>query len=136
MEQWKDFLPKGLVMGSAVFPAHDGIWKLDPRIEAAQRDMYAALKAHGETPDNLVATCWDAGLIVVDALRTLGPNATAKQIRDHIANLTNFAGVDGFYNFKENPERGLGPDSAIVVRYDPAAKAFVWLSQPGGAPLK
>jgi len=136
MEQWKDFLPKGLVMGSAVFPEHDGIWKLDPRIEAAQRDMYAALKAHGEKPDNLVATCWDAGLIVVDALRTLGPNATAKQIRDYIANLTNFAGVDGFYNFKENPERGLGPDSAIVVRYDPAAKAFVWLTQPGGAPLK
>ena len=57
-------------------------------------------------------------------------------IRDYIANLTNFAGVDGFYNFKENPERGLGPDSAIVVRYDPAAKAFVWLTQPGGAPLK
>jgi branched-chain amino acid transport system substrate-binding protein len=136
MEQWKDFLPKGLVMGSAVFPEHDGIWKLDPRIETAQHEMYAALKAHGEKPDNLVATCWDAGLIVIDALKALGPDATAKQIRSYIANLTNFAGVDGFYNFKENPERGLGPDSAIVVRYDPAVKAFVWLSQPGGAPLK
>jgi branched-chain amino acid transport system substrate-binding protein len=136
MEQWKDFLPKGLVMGSAVFPAHEGVWKLDPRIEAAQRDMYAALKAHNEKPDNLVATCWDAGLIVVEALRTLGPDATAKQLRDYIANLTDFAGVDGFYNFKENPERGLGPDSAIVVRYDPGKQAFVWLTKPGGAPLE
>lgn len=136
MEEWKDFLPKGLVMGSAVFPEHDGIWKLDPRIEAAQHDMYAALKAHGQKPDNLVATCWDAGLIVVDALKAVGPNATAKQLRDYIANLTNFAGVDGFYNFKENPERGLGPDSAIIVRYEPAKQAFVWLAKPGGAPLE
>jgi len=135
MEQWKDFLPKGLVMGSALFPEHAGIWKLDPRIEAAQQDMYAALKSHNETPDNLVATCWDAGLIVVDALRKLGPGATAQQIRSYIADLTDFAGVDGFYNFKENPERGLGADSAIVVRYDPAVKAFVWLTKPGGAPL-
>src|SRR5579863_770256 len=117
MEQWKDFLPKGLVMGSALFPEHDGIWKLDPRIETAQRDMYAALKTHNETPDNLAATSWDAGLIVVEALRAIGPAATAQQIRSYIANLTDFAGVDGFYNFKDNPERGLGPDSAIVVRY-------------------
>jgi branched-chain amino acid transport system substrate-binding protein len=135
MEQWKDFLPKGLVMGSALFPEHEGIWKLDPKIEAAQHEMYAALKAHNETADNVVATCWDAGLIVVDALKALGPDATAKQVHDYIANLTNFAGIDGFYNFKENPERGLGPDSAIVVRYDPAKKAFVWLTKPGGEPL-
>ncbi|HWE75551.1 MAG TPA: ABC transporter substrate-binding protein [Stellaceae bacterium] len=135
MEQWKDFLPKGLVMGSALFPEHEGMWKLDPKIEAAQHEMYAALKAHNETADNVVATCWDAGLIVVDALKALGPDATAKQIHDHIANLTNFAGIDGFYNFKENPERGLGSDSAIVVRYDPAKKAFVWLTKPGGDPL-
>jgi branched-chain amino acid transport system substrate-binding protein len=135
MEQWKDFLPKGLVMGSALFPEHDGIWKLDPKVEAAQHEMYAALKAHNETADNVVATCWDAGLIVVDALKALGPDATAKQIHDYIANLTNFAGIDGFYNFKQNPERGLGPDSAIVVRYDPVKKAFVWLTKPGGDPL-
>jgi branched-chain amino acid transport system substrate-binding protein len=135
MEQWKDFLPKGLVMGSAVFPEHDGVWKLDPRIEAAQHEMYAALKAHGQKADNVVATCWDAGLIVVAALRDLGPDATAAQIRTYIANLTNFAGVDGFYNFKANPERGLGADSAIVVGYDADTKAWVWLTKPGGAPL-
>ncbi len=136
MEQWADFLPKGLVMGSAVFPEHDGVWKLDPRIEAAQHQMYDALKEHGQKADNIVATVWDAGLIVIAALNALGPDATAAQVRNYIVNLTDFAGVDGFYNFKENPERGLGPDSAIVVRYDAKTKAFVWLTQPGGAPLK
>src|SRR5580704_9471043 len=43
MDQWKDFLPNGLVMSSALFPEHDGVWKLDPRIETAQKAMYAAL---------------------------------------------------------------------------------------------
>ena len=68
-------------MGSALFPEHDGVLKLDPRIEAAQHEMYAALKAHGQKADNIEATCWDAGLIVVAALKALGPDASAEQIR-------------------------------------------------------
>lgn len=136
MEQWKDFLPKGLVMGSALFPQHDGILTLDPRVEAAQHDMYAALQARGLKADNMEATSWDAGLIVVAALRQLGPDATAEQVRDYIANLTDFAGIDGLYDFKKYPERGLGPESATVVRYDATTKTWEWLAQPGGAPLK
>ena len=136
MEQWADFLPKGLLLPSALFPEHDGVLTLDKRIEAAQHDMYAALKERGLKADNMEATSWDAGLIVVAALKALGPDATAEQIRAYIAGLTDFAGIDGIYDFKANPERGLGPDSSIVVRYDPEAKSWVWLSQPGGAPLK
>jgi branched-chain amino acid transport system substrate-binding protein len=136
MEQWADFLPKGLVMGSALFPEHDGVLTLDPRVEAAQHDMYAVLKERGLKADNMEATSWDAGLIVIAALKAVGPNATAEQVRQYIANLTNFAGVDGIYDFKANPERGLGPDSAIVVRYDAKAKAWAWLTKPGGEPLK
>ncbi len=136
MEQWKDFLPKGLVMGSALFPEHDGVLTLDQRVETAQHDMYAALKARGLKADNMEATSWDAGLIVVAALRALGPGANAAQVRQYIAGLTDFAGIDGIYDFKANPERGLGPDSAIVVRYNANAKAWAWLTQPGGTPLK
>lgn len=135
MEAWKDFLPKHLVMSSALFPEHDGLLTLDPRIEEAQHAMYAALAVRKLKADNMEATSWDAALIVVAALRKLGPNATAAQIRDFIANLTDFAGIDGVYNFKASPERGLGPDSAIAVTYDPQAKAWVWLTKPGGTPL-
>jgi branched-chain amino acid transport system substrate-binding protein len=135
MEAWKDFLPKHLVMSSALFPEHDGLLTLDPRIEAAQHAMYAALAAHKLKADNMEATSWDAALIVVAALRKLGPNATPEQIRDFIANLTDFPGIDGVYNFKVSPERGLGSDSAIAVTYDPVAKAWVWLTKPGGIPL-
>lgn len=136
MQQWQSFLPKGLVMSSALFPEHDGVLTLDPRIEAAQHAMYAALGAHGLKADNMEATSWDAGLIVVAALRALGPDATADQLRRYITGLKDFAGVDGIYDFAANPERGLGPDSSTVVRYDSDAKAWRWLAQPGGTPLR
>ena len=135
MEQWAAFLPKTLVMSSALFPEHDGVLTLDPRVEAAQQAMYAALKARGLKADNMEATSWDAGLIVVAALRALGPGASGEQVRQYIANLADFAGVDGIYDFKVNPERGLGPESSIVVRYDATTKSWVWLTQPGGMPL-
>ncbi|HUK59354.1 MAG TPA: ABC transporter substrate-binding protein [Stellaceae bacterium] len=136
LEQWSSFLPKGLVLSSALFPEHDGLLKLDPRVEKAQHDMYAALAAHGLKADNMEATSWDAGLIVVSALKALGPNATAVQVRDYILNLTDFPGIDGLYDFKKYPARGLGPDSGTVVRFDGATKSWVWLTLPGGAPLK
>lgn len=136
MHQWKSFLPKHLVLASALYPPHDGVLTLDPRAEKAQHDMYAVLKQHGFKPDNMVATSWDAGLIVVAGLRKLGPDATAAQLRDYIANLTDFPGIDGVYDFKKYPERGLGPDASTVTAYDPTTDEWIWLSQPGGAPLK
>ena len=108
---------------------------LDPRVEKAQHEMYAAMQERGLKPDNMVATSWDAALIVVEGLRKLGPDATAEALRNYIASLTDFPGIGGIYNFKENSERGLGPASSIVTRYDAKEKAFVWLSKPGGEPL-
>jgi branched-chain amino acid transport system substrate-binding protein len=136
MHQWKSFLPKHLVLASALYPPHDGVLTLDPRVEKAQHEMYAVLKAHGLKADNMVATSWDAGLIVVAGLRKLGANASAAQLRDYIANLTDFPGIDGIYDFKKYPERGLGPDASTVTAYDPKTDEWIWLSKPGGAPLK
>jgi branched-chain amino acid transport system substrate-binding protein len=136
MHQWKDFLPKQLVLASALYPEHEGVITLDPRVEKAQQDMYALLKEHKLKADNMVGTSWDAGLIVVAGLRKLGTKVTAAQLRDYIANLTDFAGVDGIYDFKKYPERGLGPDASTVTTYDAKTDAWVWLAKPGGAPLK
>ena len=136
MQQWQAFLPKGLVMSSALFPEHDGVLTLDPRVESAQHAMYAALAARSLKADNMEATSWDAALIVIAGLKALGPDATAEQLRRYIAGLKDFAGVDGMYDFTANSERGLGPDASIVVRYQPDAKAWEWLSGPGGAALR
>jgi branched-chain amino acid transport system substrate-binding protein len=135
MEAWQAFLPKQLILASALYPPHAGVLSLDPRVEMAQQGMYAILKKHGLKADNMVATSWDSGLIVVAALRKLGPSATGAQLRSYIADLVNFPGVDGIYNFKHVPQRGLGPDSSTVTTYDAKTKEWVWLSKPGGEPL-
>jgi len=105
-------------------------------MEKAQHDMYAVLKEHNMKADNMVATSWDPGLIVAAGLQKLGPQATGAQLKDYIANLTDFAGVDGIYDFKKYPQRGLGPQSSTVTTYDATKKAWTWLSKPGGEPLK
>jgi branched-chain amino acid transport system substrate-binding protein len=135
MKQWRAFLPKHLILASALYPPHAGLLTLDPRVEKAQHAMYAILKKHGLKADNMVATSWDAGLIVVSGLRKLGLSATGAQLRQYIDDLTNFPGVDGIYNFKKRPQRGLGPDSSTVTTYDAKTNEWVWLSKPGGAPL-
>ncbi len=135
MAQWESFLPKQLILASALYPEHQGLLTLEPRMEAAQHDMYAILKARNLKADNMVATSWDAGLIVVAGLKKLGAEASSAQLKDYIDNLTDFPGVDGIYDFKKYPQRGLGPDASTVTTYDAKTKAWVWLSQPGGAPL-
>ncbi|MGH6981510.1 MAG: ABC transporter substrate-binding protein [Stellaceae bacterium] len=136
MRQWKSFLPSHLTLASALYPPHEGVLSLDPRVEKAQHAMYAFLKTKNLKADNQAATSWDAGLIIVAGLRKLGPGATAAQLRDYITNLSDFAGVDGIYDFKKYPERGLGPEASTVTTYDPKTDEWVWLAKPGGEPLK
>ena len=135
MKQWQAFLPKQLILASALYPPHPANVKLDPAIDGAQQAMYAALAKRGLKADNMVATTWDAGLIVAAALRKLGTGATAAQLRQYIDGLTDFAGVDGSYNFTKYPQRGLGPEASTVTTYDAKNNSWVWLSQPGGEPL-
>ncbi len=135
LEQYAGFMPKNLLLSSALFPPHDGIITLDPRIEKAQHDMYATLAAHNFKGDNNTADSWDAALITIAGLRALGPDATAEQLRAWILHLTDFAGIDGLYDFTKFPERGLADDTSIVVRYDPKGPRWQWMSKIGGAPL-
>ncbi|MGN6747606.1 MAG: ABC transporter substrate-binding protein [Xanthobacteraceae bacterium] len=135
MKQWQAFLPKQLILASALYPQHPPGVKLDPAVESAQQSMTASLAKRGLKADNMVATTWDAGLIVASGLRKLGSGATAAQLRQYIDGLTDFAGVDGTYNFSKYPQRGLGPESSTVTTYDAKTDSWVWLSQPGGAPL-
>ena len=81
LAQYKEFLPKELLIPCAYYPPHEGITTLDPLVEKVQHEMYAQLAAAGLKADNATGTSWDAGLIVVAALRKLGPGATAEQIR-------------------------------------------------------
>jgi ABC-type branched-subunit amino acid transport system substrate-binding protein len=106
---------------------------------AGQRNAYAAFeaafKAAGVAPTTLSAYAWDPMNIVISAFKQIGPDATATQIRDYIANLHDFGGVNGSYDFRLGDQHGLGVDSVVLVKWSPAAGAVVAASQTGGRPL-
>ena len=135
MEQYKDFLPKQLFFPTSLFPKHEGLYKLDPRVEAEQQKFYSALEAANVKADNQAETTWDPANMIVGALRKLGTKATAQQVHDYIASQTDLPGINGLYNFKEVPQRGLTVENAVVTRWDAAAQNWIPVSLPSGAPL-
>jgi branched-chain amino acid transport system substrate-binding protein len=139
LAQYESFLPKDLVLSSALFPPHDGLLTLDPRVEKIQHEMYAILGKHGFKADNNTADTWDAALITITGLRALGPDATAEKLRQWIAGLKDFAGINGIYDFTQFPDRGLSHATSALVRYEPKGvdgAHWEWVSEIGGAPLK
>jgi branched-chain amino acid transport system substrate-binding protein len=135
MRAYKDFLPKVLYIPTSVFPSHAGMFQLDPRVEERQKKFYAAFSAANVKPDNMSALAWDPANLIIDSLRKLGAKATAQQVKDDLANLTGSAGINGIYDFKAVPQRGLTVKNALVTRWDPAADTWTVVSEPTGAPL-
>jgi len=135
MKQFAAFVPNQLYLAGSAFTPHEGVYKLDPRVEAVQHKFYAIMDAAGIVPDNMASTSWDAGAIVIDALKQLGPNATAEQLKNYILSLNDYAGINGLYDFKTNPTHGLGAAGVVVLRWDGPSQRFVWASAPGGVLL-
>ncbi len=96
----------------------------------------AAMKAGGVRPDQGHTLAWDPALLVVAALRKYGTNATALQIRDYLASVKGWTGINGTYDFDKYPQRGLGTGSIVVVQWDPSKGTWVGVSALGGTPLR
>jgi branched-chain amino acid transport system substrate-binding protein len=131
MTQYKSFQPKELY-----FPGARG-FSLEPgrgKVQAAQIAYFNALKASGIRPDVAPSLIWDPTLLVVEAYRHLGTEATAEQIRTYLSGLKGWAGVDGIYDFtdREHANRGLGQDAAVMYRWDPDKEQFIIVSKIAG----
>jgi branched-chain amino acid transport system substrate-binding protein len=98
----------------------------------AQVAYLAAFKAVGVRPDEGHILAWDPTMIVVSALRKLGPDATPAQIRDYILHLHGWVGVDGVYDFSSGNQRGVGDNAAAIARWSPQKSTWVRVSKPQG----
>jgi branched-chain amino acid transport system substrate-binding protein len=98
----------------------------------AQAAYLAAFKAVGVRPDEGHILAWDPAMIVVSALRKLGPDATPAQIRDYILHLRGWVGVDGVYDFSSGNQRGVGDNAAAIARWSPQKNTWVRVSKPQG----
>ena len=108
----------------------------DRGTRAAVDAFRTTLIAHNIRPTFASATAWDPALLVVGAFRKLGPGATAQQVYGYLKGLSGWAGINGPYDFRSHPARGLGPGQAVVVRWEKDRDDFVPVSAIGGAPLK
>lgn len=133
MHAYASFMPKNLYFSftAAMTPGQ----LPDGPVKNTVQEYQAAFKAAGISSDNAYTLAWDAGAIVIDAYRKLGVNATAAQIRAYIAGLRGWVGIDGRYDFRAIPQRGIGVNNAIVGRWDPAKGTWIGVSKLGGEPL-
>ena len=134
MTQYADFLPKQLYIPAAQWVVRDPAL-LEPAILAKSQEYYKAFDAAGARPDIASELGWEPGMIVVHALRTLGPEASAAQVHDFIEHLQNFAGVNGSYDFVKSPQRGLDVSNSVVTRWSTEQKTWQVVSKPAGVPL-
>jgi branched-chain amino acid transport system substrate-binding protein len=94
-----------------------------------------AYRTAGAKPDQLAVSAWDPAMLVVEALRRNGAGATPPKLRDFLASLQGWTGVNGRFDFRAIPQRGVGQASLIMVRWDAARGDFVPSSRSGGRPL-
>jgi branched-chain amino acid transport system substrate-binding protein len=118
-------LPAAMLEGSVSDPA------VRTQIKAL-RDAMAPLKGQ---VDISVTAAWDAASIAVNAFKALGLNATSEQLRAYVANLHDFVGVAGHYDFIKFPQRGIGETSEYIGRWDGAKHVWIGVSKAGGTPL-
>lgn len=137
MIRYAAFLPKQLYFAVPEWVADgDPRLGLDPAVVRQQKQYFATMRAAGIEPDAATETGWDPPHVVIALLRKLGPGATAAQLRDAMVHLKGFAGIDGFYNYPETPQRGINVTNTVIARWNPTAKHWYPVSKPGGTPLK
>jgi branched-chain amino acid transport system substrate-binding protein len=135
VEQFASVLPRELYFATNSGTARGDGLVLDPRVVEAKRKYFALFDQIGVKPDNGAEVVWDATMIAIDALRHAGADASADALRAYIAQLKDFAGISGLYDFPAEPQRGLKQNAALVARWNPQQKFFEAVTQPGGEPI-
>jgi branched-chain amino acid transport system substrate-binding protein len=134
MQRLAGELPPQIYFPGAPFMA--GVQNLTGQTKTQVQAFDTAMQAAGQkVPDEGDALSWDPGLILVSALKKLGTGATASQIQQYISSLTNFAGINGTYNFtdKSIPDnRGLTISSVYVAQWNKSQGIWTAASGPAG----
>jgi branched-chain amino acid transport system substrate-binding protein len=132
-KQYAALLPTNLYFAAVPYYGADAL--TNPATKAAIANLTDALAPFGAKPDMLEISAWDPATLLVDALRKLGPDASAAKLHAYLVNLRGWVGTNGPYDFRSAPQRGLGESNIIMVRWDAQRNAGTAVSKFGGAPL-
>jgi branched-chain amino acid transport system substrate-binding protein len=134
MKAYANILPAQLYFPSFPF-AVEGLPLKGP-LKAASDRYHDAFTKIGVQPDMGASFAWDPVMIAIDALRHVGPAATADQINDYIEHLHGFAGINGVYAFSAADHRGVDGSSVVIARWDATKGDWVAASSLAGKPLR
>jgi branched-chain amino acid transport system substrate-binding protein len=130
LNQYTQFLPKDLYFAGPPSIVQGAIGK--GPIQDAQAVFFAALRSAGYKPDISFTQAWDPTMLLIDALRKVGTNGTAQQIRDYILSQQSWAGIAGIYDFRDGSQRGVGARALIMLRWNKDTQTFTAVSRPAG----
>jgi branched-chain amino acid transport system substrate-binding protein len=134
MHQYANIVPDELLFPGA--PSFSPDQLPNGAFKAAVVRFLDAFKAQGLRPDIIANQVWDPTFIVLDAFRQYGSGVTATQVRDYINKVKGRVGTYGTIDYQAFPQRGVGPESVIIQRWDPVKEVWFAVSKPGGSPLK
>jgi branched-chain amino acid transport system substrate-binding protein len=133
MAQYAQFIPHDMIFTGGPYL---NVGVSSPKVQQAKNVYLDQMRQIGiANPDQTNLLAWDPMMIMIDALRHIGPSATALQMRNYMLQLHDFAGINGLYDFRRGDQRGLDPLSSPIVKWDVSTGDFVTISKPGGLPL-
>jgi branched-chain amino acid transport system substrate-binding protein len=130
LTQYAAFLPTEMYFPGNIAVAPDSISK--GPIADAQALYFKAFADAGLKPDLGYNIGWDPAMLLIDLLRKHGVGATAQQLRDDLVALHGWAGIAGIYDFRDGMQRGVGPRSLVIDRWDKTKSQFIAVSRPAG----
>jgi branched-chain amino acid transport system substrate-binding protein len=134
LNQYAPSMPREIYFTAPRVYAHDVSGK--GPVRDAQTAFYNAFNAAGIDPDVGNNFPWDPTIVLISGLRKLGVSTDAKALLDYVESVHGFAGTNGIYDYRGGDQRGQGLTALVIVRWDPAQKRVVTVSEPGGAPLR
>lgn len=86
----------------------------------------------GGTPNDGWGLAYASGLMLVSALKSIGVNATAAQLKHYFQHLSNFPNIYGVFNLSSTNHNGISLSGVYMSTWN--GSAFVKVSGPGGLP--
>ncbi len=131
--QFGSIAPKALYFAGV--PYYGAAAVTNAQTKAAIATITTVLAGVNAKPDQIEISAWDPAMLLVDTLRKLGADASAAKLRAYLVGLKGWIGVNGVYDFPALPQRGLGQNSVVIVRWNPEKTAADAVSRLGGSPL-
>lgn len=122
-------LPNKFYIGTGAYAQSPG--SLPSPLNSVVSNFDKVVTQAGGHPNEAWALSGAAFLIMVSAVKAIGINATASQLRTYLqTKVTSYTGLFGTYNFSVTDHRGLGINDSFVVQWN--GSSFLPASGPGG----